>query len=199
VQSRGFFRELDHYELLARSVLPELVRARGRGRLQLWSAGCSSGEDAWSLAMIVAEARLPPTLAVAIVASERDPRELARAIEAVYRDAEVEGVSAPRRRRHMVRGSGPRRGLWRVVASLRDQVELIELDLAGAWPERGAFDIVLCHEPIARLGGDAATRLAHRFVGVLAPGGVFLGAPALSGELAGAVRHGPGVYRKPMR
>lgn len=190
-----FFREPYHYELLARSVLPGLARSRGHRRLQLWAAGCATGEEAWSLAMVVQEARMPES---AIVATDREPRLLARASEAIYRDDEMGGVSAERRRRHFVRGHGPRSGLWRIIAALRDQVELVELDLMGAWPARDGFDVVFCDRAIAALDPHGATRLARRFADVLAPGGVMVLAAAVSlaDEVPGVVPYGRGVYRK---
>jgi chemotaxis protein methyltransferase CheR len=189
-----FFREPYHYELLARTVLPELARARRR--LQLWSAGASGGE-AWSMAMVVQEARLS-SLETAIVATDHEPRRLAHASEAVYPDHDMRGVNAERRRRHFVRGQGSRSGLWRVIAELRDQVEFVELDLLGAWPERGAFDVVFCTGPITELPRHDAERLARRFAEVLAPGGaMFLAAPARLDGIPGVVAQGRGVYRKP--
>ncbi|HEY0989647.1 MAG TPA: CheR family methyltransferase, partial [Kofleriaceae bacterium] len=102
----AFFREPSHFELLARTVLPGLARTHSGGVARLWSAGCSSGEEAWSLAMVVEEAQLPADLEVALLATERDPRSLARAGEGVYGDDAMGGVSVPRRRRHFVRGVG---------------------------------------------------------------------------------------------
>jgi chemotaxis methyl-accepting protein methylase len=134
----AFFHEPRQFELLASGVLPEL--ARTRRRVRLWSAGCGAGEEAWSLAMIVAEAALPPEVEVEIIATDADRRALAIAAEAVYRDDQMRPVSAERRRRHFVRGVGPRRGLWRVIAPLRDRVELCELDLDGPGLDRPGLD-----------------------------------------------------------
>jgi len=197
VNPGAFFREAPHLELLAASVLPALVRGRG-GCLQLWSAGCSSGEAAWSLAMTVEEARLPAHLAVTILATDRDPAALARARDAVYRDDEMRGVSAERRRRHFVRGAGPRKGLWRVVAALRDRVEFVELDLMERWPERGAFDVVVCHDELAGVDPGTVARLVRRFGEVLGPGGVVLLGlvHALTGDLPCLEPCGPAAYRK---
>ena len=192
----AFFREPSQFELLARSVLPGLARATGAVRL--WSAGCSSGEEAWSLAMVVEEARLPAELEVALLATDRDPHMLARAGEGVYGDAQMHGVSAQRRRRHFVRGVGRRAGLWRVVAGLRDRVEFVELDLLGPWPERGAFDVVVCHGALAELDARAAARLVRRFGDVLAPGGVMLLGPMrpMTDEMPRLERYGRDGYRK---
>jgi chemotaxis protein methyltransferase CheR len=196
VPPRAFFREPYQHELLARSVLPELARANGRRSLRLWSASCSSGQDAWSLAMIVEEAGVSP-LEVTILATDRDPQALAHAGDAVYRDDEMSQVNLQRRRRYFVRGQGPRKGLWRVVAALRDRVEFDELDLLDPWPERGAFDIVFCHDLVAS-DARAAGRLVRRFADVLAPGGtLFLGdAAALSHDVPAVERYAAGVYRK---
>jgi chemotaxis protein methyltransferase CheR len=193
----AFFREPRQLALLVSAVLPELADGRCGRELRLWSAGCGAGEDAWSLAMTVEEARLPPELAVEIIATDADPAALSCAAAAVYDDQAMKRVDPERRRRHFVRGVGPRRGLWRVIASLRDRVELYALDLAGPWPARAPFDAVFCHAPET---GDAsgARRLARRFAEVLAPGGVLFlgGSPAVPGAIAGLAPWRPGVYRK---
>jgi chemotaxis protein methyltransferase CheR len=198
VKPGAFFREPSQFELLARTVLPGLARTRDAGTVRLWSAGCSSGEDAWSLAMVVEETRWPPELDVALLASDRDPRMLACAREAVYGDDQMLRVSAQRRRRHFVRGVGPRAGLWRVIAPLRDRVEFVELDLLGPWPERGEFDVVMCHGALAELDPRGAARLVRRFADVLAPGGVMLLGPIrpAAGEVPRLEPYGRAGYRK---
>ena len=190
-----FFRATPDLERVARA-LSVLARTPSRRSVHLWIAGCGSGEDAWSLAMLVDEAELPPHLAVRIVASDADPARLAHAGEAVYRDAQLVGVAAGRRRRHFVRGVGPRDGLWRVIAPLRDRVELIELDLRGAWPALGSFDIVWAHGAFDALDPPARAQQLRRFAEVLAPGGVVLGAEPATGDPA-AARH-PATTRRPM-
>ncbi|HEX3762962.1 MAG TPA: CheR family methyltransferase [Kofleriaceae bacterium] len=194
MQPGAFFHEAGQLELLATGVLPAL--ARSRRRLRLWSAGCGAGEEAWSVAMIVDEADLPAAVAVEIVATDADPRALAVAAEAVYRDDQMRPVSAERRRRHFVRGVGPRHGLWRVIAPLRDRVELRALDLDGPWPAAPGFDVVLCHAPIARLVARDAEPLVRRLAAVLTPGGaLFLAGPAPPG-IPGLDACAPGVYRR---
>jgi chemotaxis protein methyltransferase CheR len=205
----AFFYEPRQFELLASRVLPELARARRR--LRLWSAGCGAGEEAWSLAMVVEEAALPPGVEVEIVATDADRRALAVAAEAVYRDDQMRSVSAERRRRHFVRGVGPRRGLWRVIAPLRDRVELCELDLDGPWldgprldgprpatAQTGArFDVVFCHAPLARRVPRDDDPLIRRLAAAVAPGGaLFLDRPTALDGLPGLVPCAAGVYRR---
>lgn len=193
----AFFREPSQFELLADTVLPALARVRDGGA-RLWSAGCSSGEEAWSLAMVVEEARWPSELEVSVLATDRDPHMLACAADAVYGDDQMHGVSAQRRRRHFVRGVGPRAGLWRVVAPLRDRVELAVLDLMGPWPDRGPFDVVVCHGALAELSPRSAARLVRRFADVLPPGGVMLLGPAgpAADEVPRLEPYGRAGYRK---
>ena len=195
----AFFYEPRQFELLASGVLPELACARRRVRL--WSAGCGAGEEAWSLAMVVEEAALPPGVEVEILATDADRRALAIAAEAVYRDDQMRPISTERRRRHFVRGVGPRRGLWRVIAPLRDLVEIDELDLGGRWPACAPFHAVFCGAPIAELDPRGAHRLARRLAEVLVPGGaLFLGrAPGAPDDLPGLVPWGPNGYRKATR
>jgi chemotaxis protein methyltransferase CheR len=160
-------------QLFSTAVLPALARPRSR-RPALWSAGCGAGHDAWTLAMLLEEANLPRDLEIHVLATEAEPGALACAHAAVYPDDHMHEVDAARRRRHFVRGEGPRSGLWRVIAPLRDRVELYQLDLTGAWPPIGPFDAVVCHDAIAALDAPNALRLLDRFSEVLAPGGVLL-------------------------
>jgi chemotaxis protein methyltransferase CheR len=204
----AFFHEPRQFELLATGVLPDLARARRR--LRLWSAGGGAGQEAWSLAMVVEEAALAPEIEVEIVATDGDRRALAIAAEAVYRDDQMRPVSAERRRRHFVRGVGPRRGLWRLIAPLRDRVELCELELEldgtgldgtgldGTGLDGTGFDVVFCQTPIARLVPDDAARLIRRLAAVIAPGGaLFLGRrPGAVAAIPGLVACAPGVYRR---
>lgn len=199
MQPGTFFRASCHLELLSPAALAQLAGGRDPP-LRLWSAGCSSGEDTWSLAILADEATASAAGGIAIVATDADPHVVARAAEAVYGDALMEHVDDDRRRRYFVRGEGPRLGLWRVIAPLRDCVEFSVLDLRGAWPEAPPFDLIACHVPIDTLAPPAATRLARRFADALTPGGVLLLAtPPVTGaidDVSGLEPCGRAAFRK---
>jgi len=199
VQPGRFFHESRHLQILSPSALGELA-AHHDLPLRLWSAGCSSGEDTWSLAIHADEALGSEPGGVAIVATDGDPHAIARAAEAVYGDDGIGHVDDARRRRYFVRGEGPRRGLWRVVASLRDCVEFSVLDLLGPWPEAPRFDAIACHAPIHALAPPAAIQLVRRFADALVPGGWLLLAapPALPDltQLGDLAPWGPAAFRK---
>jgi chemotaxis methyl-accepting protein methylase len=201
-----FFHEPDHFELLARRVLPELAREPGRAGVTVWSAGCASGEEAWSLAMVIAEAALPASWKVRVVATDRDPERLAWAANATYDDGRMSAVNPERRARHFTRDDEPGGDAWRVAPSLRARVELWTLDLGGPWPARDPsaaepwdrFDVVVCHRAIAELDAPCAARLVYRLADALAPGGVLLLGPSrwLPTGIAGFELYGRAAFRK---
>lgn len=195
--SGAFFREPDHFDLLAGRLLPDVVREPGRGALTAWTAGCASGEDAWSLAMVLDEA-LPAKSRV--FATDHDPQHLAWARNAVYDGASMQAVNDERRARYFVRGVGPREGMWRVAQPLRARVEIADLELTGPWPERvgRGLDVIACHRALAGLEAQHAARLIYRFAEALAPGGVLLLGPSpwQPTGIAGFELYGRAAFRK---
>ena len=142
-----FFRENHHFEFLKSTVLPgHLARQRrtGEKRFRVWSAGCSSGEEVYSLAMTLHEV-LPAWMlpAVEIVATDLDTNVLARAQAAIYDDETVAAVPASLQRRYFLRGTGENDGKVRVIDSLRamvtfGRVNFIERPWPVSGPPRGA-------------------------------------------------------------
>ncbi|HET7502954.1 MAG TPA: CheR family methyltransferase [Kofleriaceae bacterium] len=194
----AFFREPEHFAILADRLLPEMTSQPGRTGVRLWVAGCFAGEEAWSLAMVVAEAALPPSWDVKILATEQNHDLLEWTRNAVYYEGRMWAVSPERRARHFIRGQGARDGLWRVIAPLRDRVELFALDLEEPWPMSGRFDVIVCHRALAELPVDRAARLVCRFGDAVAPGGaMFLGPSQWQPtSLAGFELYGRAAYRK---
>lgn len=190
----SFYREPHHFEWLAQRALPALARERGRTRLRLWSAGCSSGEEPWTLAMTVAEARLPAGWDVKILGTDIDTQVLATAEAGVYPDARLERVSPARRKQHFVRGSGG----WQVAPQLRAMVRFRELNLFDAWPMSQPFDVIFCRNVIIYFDAEAKHRLVQRFTGALLPGGhLVLGhSESLLREVPGLAAAGKTVYQR---
>jgi chemotaxis protein methyltransferase CheR len=166
----AFFREPHHFELLASTVLPGLVDDPGRTRLRLWSAGCSSGEEPWSLAMVLDEARLPARWDVKVLATDIDTDVLARARRGVYPDDRLAQVSDARRARYFSQIPAER-GRWRIADALADRVAFRTLNLFAAWPMRQPFDVIFCRNVIIYFDEASKQQLVRRFVDALAPGG----------------------------
>jgi chemotaxis protein methyltransferase CheR len=164
----SFFREAHHFDMLA-----TLARSRPGQKLRLWSSACSSGEEAYSAAIALAEAGRPGE----ILASDIDTEALENARRGVYRAAAVEGVGEARLRAHFLRGTGANDGFVRVRPELRAQVRLEARNLQAAeWPAEACFDVVFCRNVMIYFDRATQQRVLDRLAGVLAPRGLlFLG------------------------
>ena len=191
----SFFREHHHFEMLARDVLPALAEP-GR-RVRLWSAGCSSGEEPWSLAMIVREV-LGDAMDVKILATDIDTQVLAHARAGIYTDEQVAPVAATRRQRFLARGAGVNRGLWRVADELRGLVIFNQLNLFDPWPMRGSFDVISCRNVIIYFDVPNKTKLVRGYHDKLQPGGYLLlgHSESLPTGINGFTNAGRTTYRK---
>jgi chemotaxis protein methyltransferase CheR len=162
-----FFRERHHFEHLHAVVLPPLLRAGPRGprRIRLWSAGCSTGEEAYSLAAVAAE--LMPTAAsldFRILATDIDQVVIEQARAGRY--ASLDGAPATLRRWFDQEGTD-----WVASPRLRNLLTFKVLNLTKPWPVRGPFEAVLCRNVAIYFDADVQSRLWQSFGRVIAPGG----------------------------
>jgi chemotaxis protein methyltransferase CheR len=159
----AFFRESAHFEHLATEVLPALD---GAG-LRIWSAGCSTGEEPYTLAMLLAEEGVGPRSA-RILATDISDRALAHARNAEYPASTLEGVPAALRKRYFEQTS---EGQFRVEQGIRSQVAFARLNLMADWPMRGPFDVIFCRNVMIYFDREIRERLVRRFHDLLRAGG----------------------------
>lgn len=142
----AFFREPHHFELLAKEVLPPLVaRAKAGGRVRLWSAACSSGEEAYSMAMTVLD--VFPDAArhdVRILATDIDRDVIGRARNGEYEEAALRDVIGTSREKYISR-VGDR---YTMRPEVRELLRFAELNLHGDWPFKGKFDAIFCRNVV---------------------------------------------------
>lgn len=170
-----FFRDGTPFQLLRDEVLPALLKARrAQRRLRLWSAGTSTGQEAYSLAMTVAESW--PLLSgwqVEILATDYSEAAIARARRGVYNHFEVQrGLSLQHRAQYFT----PADGAWRVRDELRAMIDFRTGNLLEPFGALGSFDVVFCRNVLIYF--DVATKadVLDRLSRVLAPDGfLFLG------------------------
>jgi chemotaxis protein methyltransferase CheR len=167
-----FLRERGPLVALVEEILPEL-RARHAGRpLAIWSAGCSSGEEPYSVVLLALAAGLSPGRDFRIYASDISQRMLRRARDGVYREASFREAGPELRDRHF----RPCDGGHRISEELRQQVDFIHLNLfdASKLALLGPMDVILCRNVLIYFDADGKRRAIASFFGKLRPGGYLL-------------------------
>ncbi|HEX7815949.1 protein-glutamate O-methyltransferase [Dyella sp.] len=175
----SFFREMHHYDFLIETQLPLwLQQKRNGGRLRIWSAGCSTGEEPYALAMVLAEAleQQGSSVDAKILATDLSPQALEAARKGVYSIDKLGGVTPERRRRWFLRGEGSYDGLACVHPRLRELVTIQPLNLLHDWPMQGPFDAIFCRNVVIYFDKPTKQRLFARYASMLSPDGyLFLG------------------------
>src|SRR5271165_6375961 len=145
VNHTSFFREPAHFTFLAERVSAWLKDSPGM-TMRIWSAGCSSGQEPYSMAMVLAETFASlASQKVEIYASDLSLEMLRVAAAAVYTTRDVQGVSPARLRRFFLLGRGPREGSFRVVPEIRDLVKFRHVDLRNpSWPVPTELPMIFC-------------------------------------------------------
>ena len=198
-----FFREAEHFAILADRVLPRLTERRGPSDrpLQIWSAASSSGEEPYTLAIVLAEfARQRPHVTWQVHASDISRRMLDRCRSAIY---EAEKVAVPDEqllRRYFLRGFGEREGYYRVRPELRRFVDVQHVNLFQPdYPLPAGLDVIFCRNVMIYFDQSSRQELLDRLVAMLAPGGaLFVGhAESLLGLRHGLRAEWPSVYLRP--
>lgn len=169
----SFFREAAHFDYLKREVLPRLGGRSEAARF--WCAGCSSGEEPYSLGMLLTEEFSAPVLAsTRILATDLSTRILAKAEAAEYDQATVADVDRARLQRYFEPVEGKTGRRFRVRESVRSMVKVARLNLMGPWPMKGPFDVIMCRNVMIYFDAPTQERLVNRFYDLLAPGGSLL-------------------------
>jgi chemotaxis protein methyltransferase CheR len=162
-----YFREPHHFDHLRDQVMPKLAeRARRGGKVRLWSAACSNGQEPFSMAITVLAA-LPEAcnLDVKILATDIDPNMVAEGRAGIYKEEAVAPVPLELRRKWFKKAAGG----WEVADELRHLVAFRELNLIGDWPMRGRFDAIFCRNVVIYFDEPTQERIWTRFAGVMEP------------------------------
>jgi chemotaxis protein methyltransferase CheR len=163
-----FFREMHHFDLLRNRILPPLLTAARKGaRVRLWSAGCSSGQEPYSLALTLLS--LLPDAArfdIRILATDVDPQVLARAREGLYPASDRATIPEPMLAQFTEETP---QGL-RIGDAARALVRFAPLNLMEDWPMRGPFDLIFCRNVAIYFDTRTQERLWQRFAAMLRPG-----------------------------
>jgi chemotaxis protein methyltransferase CheR len=193
----GFFREPHHFETLAKQTLPELIKSRRDRRLRIWSAGCSSGEEPYTIAMILLRALPSGTNWDALIlATDIDTNMIATGRAGLYETAKVAPVPADLRRRYVDPVDDD---MVAMAPALKQVIRFRPLNLlAQPWPMRGKFDVIFCRNVVIYFDKDTQRALFDRYADLLNPEGwLFIGHSESLFRVSDRFRHlGRTTYRK---
>jgi len=193
-----FFREPHHFEHLKQTLLPPLLDAvRRGGKVRIWSAACSSGQEPFSIAMTILS--LMPDAAqrdIKVLATDIDPNMVAEGRGGTYAEHLLEGIPPEYRKRWTVGAGGDR---VRMSDDLRALVTFNELNLIGDWPMKGRFDAIFCRNVAIYFEDETQARLWNRFAPLIQPNGaLYIGhSERIQGPAVSAFKpDGVTTYRK---
>jgi chemotaxis protein methyltransferase CheR len=174
----AFFRESYHFDHLRDVVIPELLRSNAdRRRIRVWSAGCSTGEEPYSIAMVLRDA-VPPSMGwdVKILATDIDTNVLEKGRAGVYVDERAKDIPDSYRRRFVSRGTGANAGRIRMREELRSLITFRRLNLMDPWPMSGPFDVIFCRNVVIYFDKPTQKMLFDRYADLMRPDGhLFVG------------------------
>ncbi len=169
----SFFREAAHFDYVQDAILPAAIAP-----LRFWSAGCSSGEEPYTLAMLMNESMTASAVKSAkILATDISHRVLATAKAGRYSSDALADVPAPMLQKYW-RPANAAGGAsqYEALPALRDQIQFGRLNLMEQWPMRGPFDAIFCRNVMIYFDKATQQALVERYWALLRPGGhLFVG------------------------
>ena len=173
-----FFREPAQFDLLEGSLVPRWIDEADHGlrprRVRVWSAACSTGEEPYSIAMLLL-ARLPSEWSIEILATDLSTKVLAKAAAATYSMQRLADVPSDLQHAYLLRGVGSQEGKFRVAARVRKIVEFRRENLIAleSVPNR-YFDLVFCRNVLMYFSSETRRTVVEQLVDRLVPGGHLL-------------------------
>ena len=171
-----FFRENHHFEYLINTVIPGLVSQNAaKKKIRVWSAGCSTGEEPYSIAIALKEA-VPTGWDAKVIATDLDSNVVNTGQRGVYKNDRLKGVSEERKKRWFLKGSGSQEGYVKVKPELQDIIEFGQLNLMDEWPLKDAIDVIFCRNVVIYFDKPTQSKLFNRYADRLPNNGhLFIG------------------------
>lgn len=170
----SFFRESHHFDYLANTIFPEIQKNKLRGsrRMRIWSSGCSTGEEPYSIAMTVKESfEGLAAWDAKILATDLDSDVLRTASAGRYNGQRVENVDSQILQRYFQANAGGMKDQYQVRSDVQKLITFRQLNLMGSWPMSGKFDVIFCRNVIIYFDKPTQRVLMDRYAELLEEGG----------------------------
>lgn len=197
----SFFRESHHFDYLKNTVIPELLqKKKSNRRIRIWSAGCSTGEEPYSIAMTLHDNLGHERWDTRILATDLDTNVLAHGRAGVYSKERIGNMDAQLVKKYFTSNTAKDSGDETMETSdtLKSLIKFNHLNLLGEWPMKGKFDIIFCRNVVIYFSKDTQRELFDRYANLLEPNGyLFIGhSESLHGVSQRFESVGRTIYRK---
>lgn len=199
-----FFRESNHFDFLTSTAVPELIALYGAGmkrNMNIWSAGCSTGEEPYTIAMVLNTFKETHTIfEFQVLGTDISTKVLEKAQKAIYKMDRVADVPAVMKKKYLLRSRDRQRNLVKVAPEVRATVRFRRLNLMDEdFGMREPMDLIFCRNVIIYFDRLTQLRLLKRLYDHLIPGGyLFMGhSETLSGLNLPLLPQGHMIYKKP--
>ena len=161
----SFMREKEHFHILTDKILPDILQKNtAQKRLRIWSAACSSGEEAYTLAIVLKEAlEATPGWDIKIIATDLDTDVLSFADKGVYHKKRIEAFNPIRQKKWFETMPNDAEQV-RVIKEIRDMVEFRQLNLVDNWRLFDKMDLIFCRNVLIYFDKETRAKLINRFV-----------------------------------
>ncbi len=170
-----FFREAQHFDFLTQIVLPELYEKERQPMIKLWSAGCSSGEEPYTLAMVISEyISKHRGCDFSILGSDLSTIVLEKAVTAIYPEDRVDIIPLDLKKKYLLRSKDRTKPTVRIVPELRARTSFMRLNFMDeAYNAPSNFDIIFCRNVLIYFDRQTQEKVINKLCRHLRPGGYF--------------------------
>lgn len=194
-----FFREPEHFEFMKKVILPEFS-GRGDRLFKIWSAGCSSGEEAYTMAIVLNEYKSGSALFdYAIYGSDVSNAVVTKAVRAIYKEETTVGLDKGLLRKYFLTSKDDNERKVRVSKELRDKVNFSLLNLVEDYPfQNESFDVVFCRNTLIYFEDASKRMVVDKLIRKIKPGGyLFVGLSETVSQYSALIKQvSPSVYKK---
>lgn len=169
----SFFREQHHFDFLKETVISQIKQRHQKDRrVRIWSAGCSTGEEPYSIAMTLADEFKRPVWDLKILASDLDSNVLATAKQGIYKSESITGLNNELTKHWFLHDKHNYK--CKVNEQLQAYIHFKRLNLLAQWPMKGLFDVIFCRNVVIYFDQTTKDNLFQRYANLLHDGGYLI-------------------------
>ena len=171
-----FFREPVHFEFLEKNLLPEYINQFPLSRsIKIWSAGCSSGEEVYTIAITLAEfQKNHPGLGYSIIGTDISTDILRKAVNAIYKEEKIDNIPIDLKKKYFLKSKDRSKKLVRIIPELRNKAYFARMNLMdSSYDLNDTFDVIFCRNTLIYFNRDIQEQVINKLIRKLRKGGYF--------------------------